>query len=222
MTSYRLHDDLSFCHIDGRLIFLDTREDRYFLLSDHLERAFDAHTEGIDLPPDDIARLVERNIITDAPPSTRSSRSSIANASRSALELSSTPTPSSFGAVAELFAIILRTKVLLKTQRLQATLDDAIAYRTRHASLERRDTEERLLDSAHAFLRARKLIPIDTRCLLDSLSMMIFLARRHLHSNIVFGVTNDPFTAHCWVQTGDLILNDAVGNTRAYATIRVI
>lgn len=222
MTDYRLNDDMSFCRIEGRPIFLDTRDDRYFRLSSNLERAFDAHLEGAELPSDDLSRLVEHNILTDAPPPSRSTHSSIVIASRSALELSSPPTPRSIGSVAEVFAIVCWTQLQLKTRSLKLVLDDTTGYRSRAVALERRNTEQRLLHDAHVFLRARKFIPVKTSCLLDSLSMVMFLARRHLHANIVFGVTDDPFAAHCWVQAGELILNDAVGNTRAYFAIRVI
>jgi hypothetical protein len=58
--------------------------------------------------------------------------------------------------------------------------------------------------------------------LLDSLAMVMFLAKRGLHASIVIGVTSAPFSAHCWVQTGDLVLNDTVGNARAFTPIRVI
>lgn len=222
MTTYRLNDDLSFCRIDGRPIFLDTRDDRYFRLSSTLERMFDAHVDGAELPPEDIAYLVERNILTDAPSFASSMRASIPIASRSALELSSTPMPHGIGSVAELFAIVCWTQLQLKTRRLKEILDDAIARRPLGSALEGSGAEMRLLNETHVFLKARKFVPIETRCLVDSLSMVTFLAKRHLHANIVFGVTGYPFTAHCWVQAGELILNDAIGNTRAYTPIRVI
>lgn len=221
MTTYRLNDDLSFCRIDGRPIFLDTRDDRYFRLSSTLERMFNAHAEGAELPPEDLAHLIECNILTDAPFAS-SMRASMPIASRSAVELSSPPAPHGIGAVAELFAIVCWMQLQLKTRRLKTILDDATARRRRKCALDGDATEQRLVNEAHIFLKARKFVPIETRCLVDSLSMVTFLARRNLHASIVFGVTSYPFTAHCWVQAGELILNDAIGNTRAYTPIRVI
>lgn len=52
--------------------------------------------------------------------------------------------------------------------------------------------------------------------------MIIFLARRRLHASIVFGVTGDPFGAHCWVQTSDLVLSDTLGNATGHTPIRVV
>ena len=59
-------------------------------------------------------------------------------------------------------------------------------------------------------------------CLLDSIALVRFLARRGLYAQLVFGVTDDPFSAHCWVQAGDLVLNDTVGDVSAHTPIRVI
>jgi len=49
-----------------------------------------------------------------------------------------------------------------------------------------------------------------------------FLARRRLSASIVFAVTTNPFNAHCWVQSGDLVLNDTVGNAILHTPIRVV
>lgn len=222
MTSYRLHDDLSFCRIDGHTIFLDTRNDRYFRLSENLERRFIEHIEGATCSPDDIAPLVERNILTDAPPLPNATHNAIKIASRSVLESPSIHASCGAGAVAEVFATVLWTQIQLKMRKLKAILDDRIDFWCRTAELERSRPESHLLNEALIFLKARKFVPIETCCLLDSLSIATFLTRRHLHANVVFGVTSDPFSAHCWVQSEDIILNDTVGNTRAYTVIRVI
>lgn len=221
MASYRLQDDLSFCRIDGRLIFLDIRNDRYFRLSTDLERIFVAHVEGTDGMAD-VAPLVERNILTAAPPSPSAARHPIENASLSALELPSPLTPNGRGAVVEALAIVCWTQIQLKTRSLKATLNSTVACRRRTGALDRCDIEPRLLKETLTFLKARKLVPVENRCLLDSLSLTAFLARRDLYASIVFGVTSDPFSAHCWVQSGKIVLNDTLGHTRAYTVVQVI
>jgi hypothetical protein len=222
MTGYRLHDDLSFCRVDGRTIFLDTRNDRYFRLSGNLERTFIEYIEGATCSPGDISRLVESNILTEAPLLLNAAHNSIEIASRSALESPSIHAPSGAGSVAEVFANVFWAQIQLKVRRLKVILDDMTDFRRRTATHERDGTESRLLNDALIFLKARKLVPIETCCLLDALSITAFLTRRHLYANIVFGVTSDPFSAHCWVQSGDIVLNDTIGNTRAYTVIRVI
>ena len=78
------------------------------------------------------------------------------------------------------------------------------------------------MDTAAAFRSARPYVPIDTCCLLDSIAMITFLAKRQLHADLVFGVTADPFSAHCWAQYGTTVLNDALGHALTYTPIRVI
>ena len=220
--SYRLNDDLSFCRIDGRLIFLDTIGDRYFRLSGTLANAFEAYVSGLEVSRENVAHLVERKILTDARPPMNSTTATAPIASRSALELPFNSAMDGIGAAAELFAILCRTKLQLRTRRLGKILEDAIARRPPEPRQERPVAERRLLSETHAFLNARRCIPIENNCLLDSLSLVMFLARRGLQADIVFGVTDDPFSAHCWVQSRDLVLNDALGNVRAYTVIRVV
>jgi hypothetical protein len=218
MPSYRLNDDLSFCRIDGRAIFLDTLNDRYFRLSDPLERMF---LDYVDDAPGGLTPLVESHILTDAPPTASITPGVIETASRSSLESISTSATCGIGDIAEAGATVFWTQIQLKTRRLKAMLEDIAEFRRRRVVQETRN-EPRLLNAALAFLKARKFVPIQTCCLLDSLSITSFLARRHLHTNIVFGVTGDPFSAHCWAQSGNIVLNDTVGNTQAYNVIRVI
>jgi hypothetical protein len=58
MTHYRLHDDLSFCQVDGHLVFLDVGRDRYFRLSERMERTLLAYLESGESPGLDIRMLV--------------------------------------------------------------------------------------------------------------------------------------------------------------------
>ncbi len=58
----------------------------------------------------------------------------------------------------------------------------------------------------------RKLRPWYPRgylCLYDGLALIEFLARRKLFPAWVFGVQAQPFGAHCWVQQGDVLLNES-------------
>jgi hypothetical protein len=111
----------------------------------------------------------------------------------------------------------------LKTRSLKSILEDVVTLRRKSTSSpSTAHTDQPLLQAATTFRLARKYVPLATTCLLDSLALMKFLARRHLHANLVFGVTNDPFTAHCWVQAGDLALNETVGDATARTPIRVV
>lgn len=59
-------------------------------------------------------------------------------------------------------------------------------------------------------------------CLFDSVCLFNFLARYGFFPTLVFGVIGEPFRAHCWLQDGDVVLNDVVERVTAYAPIMCI
>lgn len=224
---YRLHDDVSFCRVDGRLIFLDIRNDQYFRLPARLERAFVAHMDGDGGSEEDVGSLLRRNILaatSDA--EAQAPTPAIEGPSRSAVEQTHSATKIKMAALLEVFAIVLSMQWQLRTRALKTTLDRLVAYRraraSRHFLSSTGEPERRVLDAASVFRRARLYVPVETCCLLDSLAMVKFLAKRELPANIIFGVCGEPFSAHCWVQVMDLVLNDTVGNARSHTPIRII
>ena len=72
------------------------------------------------------------------------------------------------------------------------------------------------------FARARKLVPMAPHCLLDSLALTAWLGRRGIASTLVFGVKLDPFAAHCWVQSGPLLLTDRCEEIERFVPVRVV
>lgn len=78
-----------------------------------------------------------------------------------------------------------------------------------------------LFAATHAFLRARRHVPVARNCLPDSMALVRFLSRRKLFANLVIGVTLQPFSAHSWVQSGPLALNETVSVAGAHTPIMV-
>lgn len=222
MDMLRLRDDLSYCLVDGHPIFLDIRDDRYFRLSGEFERLFVGHVGNAAQSPQELAPLIERDILTKTPPRHSAQVVAVPTASCSALESSPMREVFHLGIAAEVFATVCWTQIQLKARPLKAVLDHLIDRRRRSVAQANDQSRARVLSETAAFLNARKFAPIETCCLLDSLSIARFLARRHLHANIVFGVTGDPFSAHCWAQFDDVALSDTIGHIRAYSVIRVI
>lgn len=223
---YRLHDEVSFCEIDGRLIFLDVRSDKYFRLSPVLERILlacldDEASSGVDAEP-----LIARNILTAIPATAEIAQASRIDPPRhSATERADLTHSLSAAATLDVFAAVYTTRLLLATRNLMAILTNLAEYRRSRAMPPSRCLNEtdvrQLVRAAGAFRQARVYVPIAPRCLLDSLAMVRFLAGRGLYANAVFGVTSAPFAAHAWVQVRDLVLNDTVGNAVAHTPIRV-
>lgn len=221
---YRLRDNVSYCQVDGHLIFLDLEEDRYFQLSHRLEGAFFAFLcDNVQLRTE-MVDLVRQNVlihVSDAISPLRESE--IKPPCHSALEHE--PTALRFDALAllEVFVIVCSTQLQLKSRRFKYIVDALVKYRQRRtANRPSVRDETSLLEAAGKFRWARLYVPIETCCLLDSLSMLRFLTRRHLSGNLIFGVTRGPFTAHCWVQAGDWVLNDTMGNVIAHTPIRKV
>lgn len=224
---YRLREGLSYCQVDNCLIFLDIEEDSYFRLSKRLENMFFAYLRGVDPLGANVDELVRRRILTVCTEAERPSSESTSIApSRSALERQLPAPGLHAAALPEIFLIVCSTQFQLKTRRLRHILASLAAYRQRRTACSRPNStaqsEGTLLDSTTSFRRLRPYVPIETCCLLDSLAMVRFLARRRLFARIVIGVTHNPFAAHCWVQAGDWVLNDTVGNVAAHIPIREI
>jgi hypothetical protein len=59
-------------------------------------------------------------------------------------------------------------------------------------------------------------------CLLDSVTLIHFLARYGVFPTWVFGVRTEPFYAHCWVQQGDYVFNDTPDFINSFSAILVV
>lgn len=225
MTHLELHSDLSYCTVDGHLIFLDIQNDRYFRLSEHMEAALVTFLHEGEDSCSSVHRLIERKILVEV----------AAGADRTAVSFKELPTHSamedaaharrlSLGELLDTFAIVFSAQRQLKTRSLKQTIGNLASYRERRTapSLPTGRSDGDTEAAAAAFRSARLYVPIDTCCLLDSIAMVRFLAKRALHADLVFGVARDPFSAHCWVQHGGTVLNDALGHTLAFTPIRVI
>ncbi|MCD9125783.1 lasso peptide biosynthesis B2 protein [Luteimonas fraxinea] len=223
---YRIANAVSYCEIDGQLIFLDLESDRYFRLSEALEIRFRAFVQTGETSPNALAELATHRVLVDAQDGELLPRSfALATPHHSAIEREDSSARTALLAVPEVAAVVAYFRSQLRSQRvpLLRLIARASAYRQRHTGHRRGlCSETDLLRAVEAFTRARLLVPIEPRCLLDSLSLLRFLARRGLYAHLIFGVSMDPFAAHCWLQTDDLVLNDSVGNVMAHTPIRTV
>jgi hypothetical protein len=60
------------------------------------------------------------------------------------------------------------------------------------------------------------------KCLFESFVLNNFLARYNLYPEWVFGVTTNPFAAHCWLQYGRVVFNDYAEHASEFTPILVI
>lgn len=62
-------------------------------------------------------------------------------------------------------------------------------------------------------------LPLPRKCLIRSFVLLRFLQRSGLGARWVFGVRTWPFSAHCWLQLGDVALDDDAERLVGYAPI---
>lgn len=226
--SYRLREGLSYCQIDGHPIFLDIHRNRYFRLSNALENAFKAYVNDDPGWGANAALLLERDILTDTgEPESYSEVSTIHPPTRSTIEQSDQCRRINGLLIIEVLMTVISSKQKMGIRHFGNIIESLAIYRRQRAEPPPSGDQvepyvERLGDVAKAFNRARLYVPAEPSCLVDSLSMVRFLARRGLFANMVFGVTLDPFAAHCWVQHRNVVLNDTVGNANAHTPIRLV
>lgn len=220
-----LNADISFCELDNQLFFLDIRNDRYFQLSSALERSFLSYLKAPSDASIDVSGLVKHNLLplTTTSPCNRPT-TGIAFPSESAIETPCSTRHISLDVMRDVFLMVAMTRWQLKVRHLKPILQALSNYRDGRASplSDGHAGQQRLLAAATAFNSVRPYVPIETCCLIDSLSMVRFLAKRGLPSCLVMGIACDPFSAHAWVQYGPLVLNETVGVAQAYVPIKVI
>jgi hypothetical protein len=224
--AWHLNEDISFCRLDNRLFFLDLHNDRYFQLSSALERRFLDYLAAPEAADIDFSGLAKYNLLASADEiACGRGAQTIEPPTHSVLESPDLNRRITASEIGDAFVVVAKTRRQLKSLPLKSVLGKLCEYRRAKTELAVHDNgeaQQRTGEAASAFNRMRPFVPIETRCLIDSLSMVRYLAQRGLRSNLVLGVACDPFSAHAWVQSGSLVLNDTVGNALAHVPIRVI
>jgi hypothetical protein len=107
----------------------------------------------------------------------------------------------------------------LRRQRFQQIVETVRARKSRRAGPLDFERAQSLMS---VFERLRLFYPRSYLCLFDSLALIHFLARFDVYPDWVFGVNADPFEAHCWVQAGNVVLNDTLARVSAFTPIMVV
>lgn len=198
-------DALAWREIDGQLIFLDVAADRYFRLGPEQNRAF------LDM----IAKT-GREHWHQPPDFPRPSSWSPANRTSQAIELGTFSLPE----IAHSLWIQRRIERRIATSGLQSVLCETrglLVRRERHSGDP--STPDRIVRS---FEHARILRTAANRCLPRSIALAIRFASCGTRANVVIAVKLAPFSAHCWAQVGDVVLNDSVEEVQRYTPLLVL
>jgi len=218
---YQLCDHVSFCWTEGRAVFLDARRNRYFCLGERADAVFKAlcrqpASESVDASVITTLHLIQncedRETAIEAACAARPTRSLTddnVNHARHRAEL-----------ILEIGWALALARWRLKHRPFLHVIE-TLRARKLTAAMAPPKVEE-MGQIASAFAGARRFVPIRPICLADSLALLDLLDRRGLSADLVFGVKLNPFSAHCWVQAGELILNDGLDTALRHTAILVV
>ena len=112
------------------------------------------------------------------------------------------------------------TALLLRLLPIRAVMRGVMERKARAVARAERFDAEVARQATAAFIRLRPLVfGAQDRCLYDSLSLTRFLSYYGQFPTCVIGVQTGPFGAHCWVQDGDVVLNDEPEYVRRFTPI---
>lgn len=228
MDPYRIRDGIGFVCFEGRTIILDVTADRYWQLGADAGAALEALRTGA---PDQVdtqalARLRAFGFVEPAPAATPGlsshavpTQGPLPPPSGSLLEAPTLPQRGDVWVAGEVALLAFTARAVLRARPLAAVLDRIVTRRTRTRAPEDGPGLDLL---AQQFARLRRLVPLRPLCLPDSLAFLWFVMRRGHAPRLVFGVEAFPFTAHCWVQDGSLVLTDALDHASRFRPILIL
>ena len=217
--SYVLAPALSFCETEGRCLFLDLRQDRYFCLGDGAAASFARLVAGLRLDAEDHARLtgmVAKRILRDAPGAAPPQPCHAPATPRASLfdTAERATTASVINALLMYRLVALRLRIL----GLERTL--AALPKCRRNAGKRAATRAVMI--ASAFRQAGSFATTRDQCLAHSIAVAAGMRRHGLAAALIIGVHLRPFHAHCWVQHDDAVVNDSLDNVRDFTPILVL
>lgn len=199
-------NELAWCEIDEQLVFLDIAKDRYFQLAYELDRETLAHIQQSGISewhqPSWLPRPFELE---------RARRTSDANVNG----------PFNLADVARAIWAQRRIEQRLARKGFASMLGDLCkTLNVRIATSDvSSDAANRMIS---AFNHSQLIRTAADRCLPRSIALALCLAARGVRSQVIIGVKIAPFGAHCWVQAGDLVLNESVEEVLRYQPIIAI
>ena len=219
---WRLREDLYWCICGGRAIFLDLKADRYFCLPRETNAAF-LRVAGNKTQVQDSERLdplVRRGLLIAGDART-------AMQSPAAIAMPQSDFLSDPDGRTGLFNIMraicseLRTAWLLRGNRLLEVIE-IVRETSPRTSLVPRDQHRSIQSLVRAASATALVLRSHDRCLVRGLAFHRSCRKRGLNTRLVIGVIAHPFTAHCWVQLGDVVLVGGYEQARLYTPILVL
>ena len=205
-----LSDGVRIVPVEDDLIILDLRSDSYACLP-HAAPAVRLIGSTLEADLGLLGLLTEAGLVDDAPP--RPTRTPPPLPAR---PFKTRPGWSSIPAAAQWVVAIGKARRLGSTPTVKALID---ALPRRRAV--RNDTA-RVAAVTAAFIRLMPWAPGQGACLHRAFLLLSMLRGVGADAVWVFGVRTWPFSAHCWLQVGDAVLDDDPERVSQYTPILAI
>ena len=200
-TGLRIRPQLRVRPIGSRFVFLDLIASRYFLLEGVAAKRFASFCDDT-ASDDDIGWLHERRIIEPGAPLP--------------------PPPLPFAPARSVFDTPpprARPWLIAEALSEQSVARRRVRHETLAALLKPAGVCSFDFDACRAIAAACRAAAryrsATDQCLPNALAMRKMLARRGIGAELVMGVML-PFAAHCWLQSGDMVLSDPFGSVQNF------
>ncbi len=234
-SAYRLKQDAYACLADDHLIFSDLRSDKYRCLNRtntqlflRLLPDFQAGTPAIvdqarvdDAQTQRIVRaLTDKGLIANGATVGREfAPIRIPFPTYSLLSSGAGPLLTlQFGHRAAFLQASLKASCKLRLQSLRQTVR-GVQHRAGQLRRSNSNDREVICTLVTIFHHLRPYYAREYLCRFDSLALVEFLAHYHQSPRWIFGVKGEPFSAHCWVQDEECLLNDSLDYIRQFTPI---
>lgn len=218
---YAIRDNLYCCSCAGRVVLLDTRADRYFLVPEDLGSAFlrlwnSEPAEERDVQ--DFDRLESTGVLVTGPSKAQKdlTRRTILPASSDFTSFEQIRVTRVEAARAGLYQ--LKAWLRIRTRPIVNVLGELSQIHT-DSHVKGEEADAQLLRVATAFRATAGIFKQHNQCLPRSIAFKRMCEARGLEATLIIGVTLDPFSAHSWVQSGDRVINDTLERVRCFTPI---
>jgi hypothetical protein len=246
MESYFLAPHVYPCVTDDHVVLLDLRRSKYIGVSRDQMHTVAATVKGWPLAPPAaaavpaeasgvrssnaradavFAKLLAAGMLTSDPAVGKEARPlELARAEAPLVEDDLEVQPAvSFRHIVRFLRASLLAALQMKWHGMERIIASANSRKRRKHSTNTAIDLEAARRAVGAFIRLRPLLfGAQDACLFDSLALVRYLSYYRIFPNCVIGVQTGPFAAHCWVQEGAVVFNDAPEYVRRYTPILAV
>lgn len=248
MSEYWLASHAYVCVTENHAVILDLRNDRYIAVPNTQALALRAIVRGwptVTSNPSPsnavqdtdasakklVSRMLSMQLLTSDPRRGRNASPVAADPPRAALletvllhtllgpEV--TPPPVCFMDVVKFLWAFLRARLSLRLRSLEHVIQRVHERKTQQKNRPADIHAMRNLVSRFRLIRPF-VYTVKNECLFDAYMLIEYLALYGQYPNWIFGVQTRPFSAHCWVQEADALLNDDPGHAGLFTPIMLV